>query len=347
MAPSTRKTYKTATNSYTEYCLLFGKTAFPAQVGGLAAWISYLGGRRLKPKTIKAYLAGLRSLRQDCTLDVTELEVYSHPILQRIIAGLRRLYGEGETHERRPITRDILLQLISRFNQRTLEGANLHSAFCLAFAGFLRMGEFTYDKVECDFNSWNLTRGSVSLSEDRLFLVLPASKTDPFRRGVTLTISAAADEACAIKSLRNLFERFPKAHHQPLFSNLAGTFSRNYVTRKLQEGIRSWGYAGNYTGHSFRRGAATSARLAGLSEEEIQLLGRWKSNSYRLYIKTHPDWIHSASRRHQRTQKTQPLQAPSPPINPSPNLDSNPNPVPDPATKSRSVDKFLSTGIGV
>ena len=199
--------------------------------------------------------------------------------------GLRRLYGKGDTRKYCPITRDVLLRLISRFDQTTLEGANLHAAFCLPFVGFLRMEEFTYDKVECDFNSWNLTWGPVSLSEDQLFLV-PASKTDPFRRGVTLTISAVAEEACAIKSLRNLFERFPKAPSSPLFSNSAGTF--------LQEGIRILGYGGNYTGHSFRRGAATSARLAGLFEEEIQLLGRWKFNSYRLYIETHPDWIRKA-----------------------------------------------------
>ena len=42
------------------------------------------------------------------------------------------------------------------------------------------MKEFTYDKVDCDFNTWNLTRGFVSLSEDQLFLDLLASKTDLF-----------------------------------------------------------------------------------------------------------------------------------------------------------------------
>ena len=174
-------------------------------VGGLASWIGYLAEKRLKAKAIKGYLAGLRSLRLECTLDEAELKVYSHPILQRIIKSFRRIYGEGDTWERRPITRDILLKLISRFDQTTLEGANLHAAFCLAFAGFLRMGEFTYNKVERDFSSWNLTRGLVSFSEDRLFLVIPSCKTDPFRRGITLTISAASDEACAVASLNNLF----------------------------------------------------------------------------------------------------------------------------------------------
>ena len=224
----------------------------------------YLGGKRLKPKTIKGYLAELQSLCLNCTLDKAELEVYSHPMLQRIIVGLQKLYGEGDTREHRPITRDILLKLISRFDQTNFEGANLHAAFCLAFAGFLRMGEFTYDKLKNDFSSWNLTRGSVSRSEDWLFLVIPSCKTDPFCRGVTLTISAASDQACAIKSLNNLFTQFPRANHHPLFSNSAGTFNRNYVTKKLQEKLRSLGYERNYTGHSYRRGAATLARLAGL-----------------------------------------------------------------------------------
>ena len=43
------------------------------------------------------------------------------------------------------------------------------------------MGELTYDNVESDFGSWNLNQGSVSLLEDRLFLVFLASQTDPFR----------------------------------------------------------------------------------------------------------------------------------------------------------------------
>ena len=261
-----------------------------------------MAGRRLKAKTIKGYLAGLRSLRLECTLDEAELKVYSHPILQRIIKGFWRIYGEGVTRGRRPITRDILLKLISRFDQTTLEGANLHAGFCLAFTGFLRMGEFTYDRIESDFSSWNLTQGSVSFSEDWLFLVILSCKTDPFRQGITLTISAASDKACAVASLTNLFIRFPKANHQLLFTNHAGTFNRNYVTKKLQEGVYVLDYEGNYTGYSFRRGAATSARLAGLSEDEIQLLGRWKSNCYRLYVETHPDWIHNASRRHQETR---------------------------------------------
>ena len=216
LAFSTRKINTTATNSYTEYCSLFGKNAFSAQVGGLAAWIGHLGGRKLKPKTIKRYLAGLQSFCLNCTLDKTELEVYSHLILRESLLA-------SEDH----IVKETLQTLA--FNLRYFASTDLKvwsnnpwksqptRRFCLAFAGFLGMRELTYDKVECDFNSRNLTQGSVSLLEDRLFFVLPAFKTDLFCWEITLTISKTKKETYAIKSLRNLFERYPQLHHHPLF----------------------------------------------------------------------------------------------------------------------------------
>ena len=39
-----------------------------------------------------------------------------------------------------------------------------------------------------------------------------------------------------------------------------------------------------YSGHSFRIGAATTAAMKGLDDSLIQNLGRWKSNSYLLYV---------------------------------------------------------------
>lgn len=35
----------------------------------------------------------------------------------------------------------------------------------------------------------------------------------------------------------------------------------------------------------FRIGAATLGKSKGISDEQIQLLGRWKSNAYRKYIR--------------------------------------------------------------
>ena len=44
----------------------------------------------------------------------------------------------------------------------------------------------------------------------------------------------------------------------------------------------------NFNTHSFHIGATTSAKAANISDTHIQMLGRWKSNAYKLYIQTPP-----------------------------------------------------------
>ena len=50
-------------------------------------------------------------------------------------------------------------------------------------------------------------------------------------------------------------------------------------------------------GPGFRRGAATWAKQVGIPDEDIQLLGRWKSDAYKRYIEVHPEHIFGVSRR--------------------------------------------------
>ncbi|KAF6238651.1 hypothetical protein HO173_003157 [Letharia columbiana] len=150
-----------------------------------------------------------------------DLEVFHHPLLQRVIAGIRRLRGEADTKERRPITRDLLLHILTQFDKTSLEGATLHTSFCLAFTTFLRVGEFTWSQAESedsDFGRWHITRRSITLHSHHMELSLPSSKTDPFRRGITLSIAAANNDAYPIRSLRNLFTRFPVSGSSPLFN---------------------------------------------------------------------------------------------------------------------------------
>ena len=183
----------------------------------------------------------------------------------------------------------------------------MYAAFYLAFAGFLRAGEFTYtarDLGGVDFHKWFLTRRSVRFQDDYIELALPASKIDPFRQGVTLTIAATGDEAYIVTALRRLFRDWLAPLSNPLFQ-IGGSFTRQRLTETLRETLAAVGIDGYYTGYLFRRGTATSAREAGLSEDEIQLLGRWKSNFYRLYIVTHPTRILAASRRHQHLPQRQ------------------------------------------
>ena len=47
----------------------------------------------------------------------------------------------------------------------------------------------------------------------------------------------------------------------------------------------------HYNTHSFRIGAATSAKQAGISDVHIKTLGRWQSDAYQRYIRTPPQQL--------------------------------------------------------
>lgn len=248
-------------------------------MASLCGWVGYLGDHgSTSAKTIKAYIKGLRSYHVDVGHSSVEMEIFASSMVKRIVDGIKRERGGEIFRERLPITKDVLLRILKTLDTNSSEGLNLHAAFCLAFAGFLRIGEFTYSATERDqheFPRWNLTRGSVQFDNGggSLSLKIPASKTDPFREGVTITIASTDDDGCPLASLQRLFITERRLKSAPLF-DVNGSFNRDWVINRLRVSIQQVGLDGKYSGHSFRRGAATSARAAGLADDEIQLLGR-------------------------------------------------------------------------
>ncbi len=47
----------------------------------------------------------------------------------------------------------------------------------------------------------------------------------------------------------------------------------------------------NYSGHSFRKGAAQHLTDQGILDESIQRLGRWISNAFKLYFTSTPETL--------------------------------------------------------
>jgi hypothetical protein len=156
----------------------------------------------------------------------------------------------------------------------------------MAHAGFLWAVEITWTANDLihghtELAQWDLTRSSIQFEEDRLLLTLPSSKKDPFRKRVTITLSASSDGACRVTAMRHLYELCPSwTPLAPLFTRPPGdgpgseAFTREYLVQHLPELLRQLGVMGAYSGHSFRRGLATSAKAVGLADNEMQLLGR-------------------------------------------------------------------------
>jgi hypothetical protein len=120
-----------------------------------------------------------------------------------------------------------------------------------------------------------------------MYLNLPASKTDPFRQGVTITISHDINNIfCPVQTMIYYLSNFPPTSMlSPLFTRQdKSAFTREYIIFVLQDLAIRAGQSGHFTGHSFRCGAAFWVALQGIPESDIKSLGRWKSDAVQRYI---------------------------------------------------------------
>jgi integrase len=108
--------------------------------------------------------------------------------------------------------------------------------------------------------------------------------------------------------MKRLYALDPQSPDAALFNagaNINGTtilFTASLVRSTLKSRLERAGLpSASFTGHSFRRGAAQDARDKGFSDEEIQRLGRWTSEAFRLYCTTSQADLYRLSVRFQRS----------------------------------------------
>ena len=155
----------------------------------------------------------------------------------------------------------------------------------IAFFAYLRSSELLA-----------LRRSDVIILDDRsdpptFGLRIRSSKTDPFRRTVTVRIAPSSHATlCPSKALVGLIN-LPYITHPdtPLLqwsnSTVITRQSFNNAIKLLVRSIRL--NDSLYSTHSFRIGTATTAHAAGIPG---RTLGRWSSEAYQVYFRT-PDSI--------------------------------------------------------
>ena len=84
----------------------------------------------------------------------------------------------------------------------------------------------------------------------------------------------------------------------PLFLFQDGQpLTHSALTSWVRQMAAAAGIPGNFSSHSFRIGAATVAARNGIPDHQIQTLGRWSSDAYKLYIQTRAEVLASLSSR--------------------------------------------------
>ena len=294
VAPSTRRTYRSAQNRYLSFCQLANVIPFPVSTHILCQFVAFLGSQGVKHQSAKSYLSAVRHAQitagfQDPfrNADLSRLEC--------VLKGLKRQQAcQGTPAKTRlPITPDILRSLKQLWDPSASnqDVAMLWAACTLGFFGFLRCGEFTCPSRQAYDPSCHLSLEDVAIDSPTtpsiMRVTLKQSKTDPFRQGVDIFLGATKNPLCPVMAmLAYLAIRGSAAG--PLFIRSNGSpLTRSFLVDSLKTALSQCGIdPAKYNGHSFRIGAATTAAACGIPDATIKMLGRWQSSAYSLYIRT-------------------------------------------------------------
>ena len=257
----------------------------------MCRFVSSLGEAGLKYRTLKSYLSAIRYLHIHGNFP----DPFVTPLnrLQYVLRGIRRVEAEkgSQTRQRLPISPSILRTIRPLLNGDTpADGIMLWAACCLGFFGFLRAGEFTIPSDSAYDPSSHLSMSDVSVNNPStptvIQITIKQSKTDPFRKGVSIFLGKTGVDLCPVSALLSYLIIRGK-QPGPLFRFQDGRFlTRQRLVEALRKALRLAGIdESKYSGHSFRSGAATTAATKGFEDNIIKTLGRWSSLAYLDYIK--------------------------------------------------------------
>ena len=162
----------------------------------------------------------------------------------------------------------------------------LWSACTLAFFGFLQSSEYVVPSTKTYDKAVTLSPKDIVMRKNTIQVTIKASKTDPFRVGMSIFITATGYPICPLQALEK-YLYYCKCRKGPLFQFSNGHYlTRQALASIVKKGLASYGISPSaYSTHSFHIGAASTAAAAGIPDSLIKSLGRWRSDCYQRYLR--------------------------------------------------------------
>ena len=280
---------------YISFCQQFCFQPLPCTESTLLLFIASLAQSNLAHTTIKGYLSAVRSLHVQSGL----LHLFSSQLTPRVEMVLRGIKKEQSESKSLKIQLSIPIEIMYRLKQllqknpQDYNNLMMWAACCIAFFGFLRCSEFTTPSLQEYGPQVHLSYTGVVVdcrTNPRMLRVqIKQSKTDPFRQKITLWLGKTDCTVCPVTGILPYL-----AARGPCPGPLSITSNGNYMTRQSFHSSLSMLLSNiclpqkNFSTHSFRIGAVTSAKAANIPDVHIQMLGHWRSKAYQSYIKILP-----------------------------------------------------------
>ena len=198
---------------------------------------------------------------------------------------LQGLSNSTITHDvRLPITRAIFYRMLRTFpvmGFSLYKTALLRALYLTMFHGFLRVGEATSKSSAAS----PIQYSDPTVNSQGAVVILRQFKHSKMPHRVELMRDKEVS-ICPVRALED-FTYLRGGVDGALFSTPGG---KPYATSTARDDLPSvLSFCGldtkRYKSHSFRIGAASDAALRGFSDVQIRLMGRWRSDAFRQYIR--------------------------------------------------------------
>ncbi|XP_073766981.1 uncharacterized protein [Danio rerio] len=290
VAPRTLQSYLTAWNSFKLFHSLFNIHFPDFSLLSITSFISHLhSSKKIQASSIRSYLSGIQFFHK--LIYGAPSAAILHSQTNLLIKGIQKTHPPPPD-PRQPITLRILSKCIAtlRKGYQSIHTAHtLDAMFNLAFFGFLRCSELT---ASDKFNpAIHPTISDLALlDKETLSFFIKQSKTDQSRKGHSIYIFDLPSPTSPFQTLL-AFSHYRKRQTpnplSPLFTDDSNQpVTRFWFQKHLKNILRLSGFPPDpFSSHSFRIGAATTAAHKGLSQHQIQALGRWSSDAFNSYIR--------------------------------------------------------------
>ena len=302
-SPATQRSYLAGFKRYTTFCSQAKLKPMPTTETTLLPFVTHLASQNLAYTTIKVYLAAIRSAHEAAG----KHKIFEQQLTPRLLQVMKGIHKQTAISNPPrvclPITTEILKKIGSVLSKEPNNYFNkmMWAACCMAFFGFLCSSEFTVPSQHYYDPNVHLSLSDIILNQRHspttVCVHIKQSKTDPFRQGAHIYLGRTYKHICPVQAIVS-YLAMRGTHPGPVFTLPDGRMlTRNIFSSEFDKILGKLNLQTHqYNTHSFRIGAATSAKHTGMSDVLIKTLGRWQSDAYQHYIRTSPQQLANLSR---------------------------------------------------
>ena len=274
---------------YVSFCLYHHLDPFPASVETLCRYAHFLSLGFKAHESVVNYICGVKTLHVLLKLPVAAFKDLS---LQFTLKGMAR----NNTYEHReapPVTIPILQDIYELLDMDSEDDVIFWAVLLVGFFLLLRKCNLVPDSTAKFNPDKQIKWQDLQFKQDHVRVTLRWTKNNQFgRKPLVFALPRIPDSClCPVTAVLAVLQLSVNNGQNcngcdSLFKRANGScYTYGNLQSKLKWVSKILGLDPHLTSHSLRAGGATAAFIAGVPADLIQILGHWKSDCYKRYLR--------------------------------------------------------------